>query len=367
MIEVKNLTKKYGLNTAVSDLNFTVQKGLIYGFLGPNGAGKSTTMNIITGCLAATEGEVIIDGHDIFEEPLEAKRLIGYLPEIPPLYVEMTPYEYLDFVAEAKGLPSAEADRQIAEIMQQTGITDVSGRLIGNLSKGYRQRVGIAQAMIGNPEIIILDEPTVGLDPKQIIEIRNLIRDLAENHTVILSSHILSEIQTVCDRVIIISNGHLVADDTIDDLVRQYSGDGNSILISAKCDSDKVSEILDGIDGILEYTITERGEYVDVVIITDNQTDLRETIFRTFAESGVSLTKLTDGSLSFEEIYLRLTEEAPSVADEPGNADLLENDENTADDSNDDENVENELFTDNDAKIEEEEEEEAEKEGSDEE
>ena len=197
MIEVKHLTKRYGNHVAVNDLNFTIDKGKVYGFLGPNGAGKSTTMNIITGCLGATEGEVLIDGHSITEEPMQAKRLIGYLPEQPPVYMDMTPAEYLDFVARAKGIPAKERAQQIETVTEKTRIQDVRNRLIRNLSKGYRQRVGIAQALLGRPEIIILDEPTVGLDPAQIIEIRELIRELGKEHTMVLSSHILSEVHAV--------------------------------------------------------------------------------------------------------------------------------------------------------------------------
>ena len=215
MIEVKNLTKKYGSFCAVSDLSFTIEKGKIYGFLGPNGAGKSTTMNIVTGCLSATDGQVLVDGADIFKDPLTAKKKIGYLPELPPLYTEMTPAEYLSFVAEAKGVGYEEAPRQVREVMELTQITHVADRLIRNLSKGYRQRVGIAQALLGNPEVILLDEPTVGLDPRQIMEIRELIRSLGQTKTVIVSSHILAEISAVCDHVMILSHGRLVANDSL--------------------------------------------------------------------------------------------------------------------------------------------------------
>ena len=224
MIEVSHLTKRYGGHTAVSDLSFTIEKGQIYGFLGPNGAGKSTTMNIMTGCLAASEGEVRIDGHDIFEEPQQAKRLIGYLPEQPPLYLDRTPREYLTFVGRAKGIKDKTLPEQIGRVMEVTQITDVADRLIKHLSKGYRQRVGIAQALLGDPEVVILDEPTVGLDPKQIIEIRSLIQSLGQKHTVILSSHILSEVQAVCQTILIISKGHLVACDTPENLERLFSG-----------------------------------------------------------------------------------------------------------------------------------------------
>jgi len=226
LIEVTNLSKRYGDHVAVRNLSFTVEDGKIYGFLGPNGAGKSTTMNMITGCLAATTGEIRIGGYDIFEEPEKAKRLIGYLPEIPPLYTDRTPREFLRFVAEAKRIPKGEIAEQLSCVMETAKITDVADRLIGNLSKGYRQRVGIAQALLGNPDYIILDEPTVGLDPLQIIEIRDLIRSLGGKHTVILSSHILSEVQAVCQEVLVIADGSLVACDTIDHLKERFSGAG---------------------------------------------------------------------------------------------------------------------------------------------
>lgn len=222
MIEVRDLTRKYGNHIAVNDLSFTLNDGHIYGFLGPNGAGKSTTMNMITGCLAATEGTVRIGGYDIFEEPEKAKALLGYLPEIPPLYTDRTPREYLRFVAEAKRVPKPEISLQIDEVMEKTKITEVADRLICNLSKGYRQRVGIAQALLGKPKYIILDEPTVGLDPLQIIEIRELIKSLGEDHTVILSSHILSEVQAVCDEVLVISDGTLLACDTLENLKERF-------------------------------------------------------------------------------------------------------------------------------------------------
>ena len=224
MIEVKNLVKKYGSHLAVDHLNFTVDTGQIYGFLGPNGAGKSTTMNIMTGYLGATEGEVLINGHNILEEPEAAKKCIGYLPEMPPLYTDMKVNEYLKFVAELKKIPKPERQEQIEKVMLMVKIMDVQDRLIKNLSKGYRQRVGLAQAILGYPEVIILDEPTVGLDPKQIIEIRDLIKSLKKKHTVILSSHILSEVSAVCDYVLIISHGKLVASDTPENLGKLAEG-----------------------------------------------------------------------------------------------------------------------------------------------
>lgn len=219
MIEVKHLTKRYGNTAVVDDLSFRVEQGQIYGFLGPNGAGKSTTMNMITGYIAATEGEILINGHNILTEPKQAKASLGYLPEIPPLYPEMTVHEYLTFVAELKGISGEQRAEEVAQAEKTLHIEDVSSRLIRNLSKGYRQRVGFAQALLGMPEILILDEPTVGLDPLQIIEIRQLIKDLGEKHTIILSSHILSEVSAICDHILIIQNGHLVADDTTENLL----------------------------------------------------------------------------------------------------------------------------------------------------
>ena len=218
VIEVSGLTKRYGKNTAVDHLSFRVKKGQIYGFLGPNGAGKTTTMNMLTGYLAPTEGQIRIDGHDISEEPVEARRRIGYLPEIPPLYLDMTPLEYLRFVAELKGVAKEKRESEVERVMEKTQIQDMQERLIRHLSKGYRQRVGLAQALLGDPEVLILDEPMVGLDPKQIIEIRELIRSLGKKHTVILSSHILSEITSICDHVMIISHGKLAASDTPENL-----------------------------------------------------------------------------------------------------------------------------------------------------
>lgn len=223
MISVEHLTKCYGDFVAVKDLSFEIEEGHVYGFLGPNGAGKSTTMNIMTGCLSATEGQVKIGGYDIFEEPLQAKKLIGYLPEQPPLYMNETPEEYLKFVGEAKGLRGQELREQIEGVIKQTKLQEVRGRLICKLSKGYKQRVGVAQALMGNPKIIILDEPTVGLDPIQIIEIRDLIKQLGKNHTVILSSHILSEVQAICEKILIISQGKLVAFDDTENLVKNAS------------------------------------------------------------------------------------------------------------------------------------------------
>ena len=255
MIEVKNLVKKYGDHTAVDHLSFTVEKGQIYGFLGPNGAGKSTTMNIMTGYLGATDGEVLINGHDILKEPEAAKKSIGYLPELPPLYMDMTVMEYLKFSTELKKIKKEDREAEIEKALKLVKLADVQDRLIKNLSKGYKQRVGLAQAILGFPEIIILDEPTVGLDPKQIIEIRELIRELAKEHTVILSSHILAEIREVCDYIMIISKGKLVASDTPEHLEELMNG-SDTIHIETRAEEETVREILSGLKDIEDVTLS---------------------------------------------------------------------------------------------------------------
>lgn len=308
MIEVKHLCKKYGSHIAIQDLNFTIDKGMIYGFLGPNGAGKSTTMNIITGCLGATEGEVTIDGYSIGEEPLYAKKSIGYLPEQPPLYVDMTPEEYLRFVAEAKGLSRQEKKAQIDQVMDKTGIRAVRDRLISNLSKGYKQRVGIAQALLGNPEVIILDEPTVGLDPAQIIEIRELIRDLGKEHTIILSSHILSEVQAVCDSIMIISGGRLAASDTPDNLTKLFAGT-TTLHLEAKCSAEQADRILTNVWMIESRDIKQGSE--DTVLITlkpAGNADIRENVFNAFAKAQLPLLEMRTTRASLEDVFLELTQ-----------------------------------------------------------
>ena len=299
MIEVRNLVKKYGNHLAVDHLNFTVESGQIYGFLGPNGAGKSTTMNIMTGYLGATEGEVLINGHNILDEPEAAKHFIGYLPEMPPLYVDMKVREYLTFVAELKKIPKAEREEQIDKVIHMVQLGDVEERLIRNLSKGYKQRVGLAQAILGFPEIIILDEPTVGLDPKQIIEIRQLIRELAKEHTVILSSHILAEIQEVCDYIMIISKGHLVASDTPENLEKALSNQRQTELV-AKGEMEKVQQILEGLEGIQKVEVTEgKEEGTTRVTFTSNPgTDSKEELFYAFAEAKCPLLQIVDSQTS---------------------------------------------------------------------
>ena len=315
MIEVKNLTKKYGNNLAVDNLSFTIEDGNIYGFLGPNGAGKSTTMNIITGCLSATSGSVSIDGKDIFENPIEAKKSIGYLPEQPPLYIDMTPYEYLDFVADAKGISKADKLSEIESVMEKTGIRDVANRLIRNLSKGYKQRVGIAQAMLGSPKIIILDEPTVGLDPKQIIEIRELIRSLSKEHTVILSSHILSEIQEVCDKVIIIANGKLKANGTLDEVANQNS-EYNNITLIARATPEAVLEIVDNIEEIVHYAVFEHEDGAVSEIAVPCEIDIRERLFSEFVAKGITLLEMSTVRPSLETVYLSLTEKLDEIEED---------------------------------------------------
>ena len=314
MIEVTNLTKKYGDHIAVDHLSFRVEKGQIYGFLGPNGAGKSTTMNIITGYLAATEGTVTIDGKDVQKDPEEAKRSIGYLPELPPLYVDMTVREYLDFVAELKKVPKKERKQQIDEVMEMTQITDMQQRLIRNLSKGYRQRVGLAQAILGYPEVIILDEPTVGLDPKQIIEIRDLIRKLGENHTVILSSHILSEVSAVCDHIMIIAHGKLVASDSPENLQKLMSG-SMELDLEVKGSAAAVKSALQEISQIdrIEENTEASKNVAKLKVISKENADIREQVFYALADAKLPILEMTHAEKSLEDIFLELTEDvAPS-------------------------------------------------------
>ncbi|MBQ8537332.1 MAG: ABC transporter ATP-binding protein [Clostridia bacterium] len=311
MIEVSHLTKKYGAHTAVDDLSFTIGKGSVHGFLGPNGAGKSTTMNIITGCLGATQGEVTIGGVDIFEEPLKAKKLIGYLPELPPLYTDMTPREYLRFVMEAKGIPKKNQAQQLLMAIEKTGITQVADRLIRTLSKGYRQRVGLAQALLGDPQVIILDEPTVGLDPAQIIEIRELIRELGKEHTVILSSHILSEVSAVCDSIMIISHGKLVASDTPDNLTHLFAGTA-TVSLTALASQAEMEPLLNGLDGIEKLTWHTGDEMQTAVDIqTQVDADIRRELFFRFANAGKPIIELTRSHASLEDVFLELTQETP--------------------------------------------------------
>ena len=310
MIEVNNLVKRYGDHTAVDHLSFKIEKGKIYGFLGPNGAGKSTTMNMITGYIASTEGTVTIDGHDILDEPEQAKKCIGYLPEMPPLYFDMTVLEYMNFVADLKKIPKDKKKSMVAEVMEMVKITDMKNRLIKNLSKGYKQRVGLAQAILGYPEVIILDEPTVGLDPKQIIEIRDLIKSLKEKHTVILSSHILSEVSAVCDYVLIISHGKLVASDTPENLGKLAEG-SNTLNLIVKGEKDKICTALGQIEGVKNVTAADAKEEHawNVNVSTNEDRDVREEVFFKMADAKCPILEMQSRKVSLEEIFLELTED----------------------------------------------------------
>ena len=308
MIEVTGLSKRYGNHLAVDDVSFSISKGEIVGFLGPNGAGKSTIMNIVTGYLSLTQGAVTVDGFDVVENPEEAKKRIGYLPEIPPLYVDMKVREYLNFIYDLKKVKFPKKPH-IDKILRLVKIDHVENRLIKNLSKGYRQRVGFAQALVGNPDVLILDEPTVGLDPKQIIEIRNLIAKLGRNHTIILSSHILSEIQAVCERVIIINRGQIIADDTPNNLSKKLSKD-HSLLVRVQAEEKEMYKALNAISGVKSVNCLgskEEGTY-DFVIVPEENEDIRAVVYKKIVERGKTLLSLESNELSLEQIFLRLTE-----------------------------------------------------------
>ena len=307
MIEVSHLTKRYGNHLALSDLSFTIPNGQIYGLLGPNGAGKSTTMNILTGCLAATSGEVRIDGVDIFEDPMAAKRHLGYLPEQPPVYMDRTPWEYLRFVARAKGVKNLA--QEVDRVMDLTQIADVRDRLIRNLSKGYRQRVGIAQAILGDPDIIILDEPTVGPDPRQITEIRELIQKLGENKTVILSSHILGEVQAVCERLLILSKGKLVACDTPANLEKQMSS-ASALEIDVCASREQAEKLLSRLPNVQSFKSKGTADRCQIRLETEKEhlEDLSKAVFFALAEAGTPLLAMTPPKARLEDIFLELTE-----------------------------------------------------------
>ena len=310
MIKVEHLTKYYGDFLAVDDLSFEIDEGHVYGFLGPNGAGKSTTMNIMTGCLSATSGRVSIGGFDIFEEADSAKRLIGYLPEQPPLYMNETPLEYLRFVGEAKGLRGEELNAQIESVIHQVRIEGVKGRRISALSKGYKQRVGIAQALLGNPKVIILDEPTVGLDPLQIIEIRDLIRQLGQDHTVILSSHILSEVQAICEKILIIAHGRLVAFDAPDQLERSLLGT-NEITFTTDAPAERVRSILAGVKHVFDIRVSQPENGLVQARMQTSSKNIYNTsreVFFAFAKRDIALLELNLKKASLEDIFIELTE-----------------------------------------------------------
>ena len=308
MIKVSHLTKNYGNHVAVDDISLDIKPGKIYGFLGPNGAGKSTTMNIITGYLAPTSGEVLIDGHDIYKEPEEAKACIGYLPEIPPLYVDMKVCEYLKFVCELKKVKKEDRDKEVERVMDLTKVSDVQNRIINNLSKGYRQRVGMAQALIGSPKVIILDEPTVGLDPNQIKEVRDLIKSLAGEHTVILSSHILSEISETCSHVFIIDKGKIIANNAIETL-SNYFNSKQVLEIVAKGDKDKCKEIIEAIEDIESVSVengTEEGT-VNITVTATYSKDVREDVSLALSSEKISIFEMKEDTKSLEDVFLELT------------------------------------------------------------
>ena len=311
MIEVKNLVKRYGDHTAVDHLTFTAPKGQILGFLGPNGAGKSTTMNIITGYMSATEGTVTVDGVDIYEEPEKVKKMIGYLPEFPPLYPDMTVLEYLNFAADIKKVSKKEKKQMIGEIMEATGITPMADRLIKHLSKGYKQRVGLAQAIMGYPEVILLDEPTVGLDPKQIIEIRELIKKLSKNHTIILSSHIMQEVSAVCDSVLIIDKGRMILQDKPENLSTRLGSTGG-LKLTVKGGRDKVLAELGKISRIISMEEQEpSGEgMVDLTVYCKENDDIREEVFYAMSEAKLPILEMHMIRMSLEDIFLKVTNKA---------------------------------------------------------
>ena len=317
MIEVQHLTKRYGRVTAVEDVSFRVERGEILGFLGPNGAGKTTTMRILTGYMPATEGKAIVAGFDVFDQPIEAKRRTGYLPETPPLYHDMTVRDYLTFVAKIKGVPSADRAERIKAIMQRTRIDDVGEKLCAKLSKGYKQRVGLAQALIHNPDVLILDEPTAGLDPKQIIETRQLIKELAGDHTIILSTHILPEVSQTCDRVVIINKGHVVAVDTPDNLTARLQG-SETLYVQIDAAGTDAVPALQRVAGVTRVIESDRSNgIVGYEVESEQGRDIRRELSRAVVTSGWGLLELRPTRMSLEDIFLSLTtedlEQAPAV------------------------------------------------------
>jgi ABC-2 type transport system ATP-binding protein len=306
VIEVQHISKRYGRVTAVDDVSFRVERGEILGFLGPNGAGKTTTMRILTGYMPATEGHATVAGYDIFTHPLEAKRRTGYLPETPPLYPDMTVREYLDFVSRIKGVPSAGRRDRIASVMERTHVADMADRHCGKLSKGYRQRVGLAQALIHNPEVLILDEPTAGLDPKQIIETRDLIRSLAGDHTVVLSTHILPEVAQTCQRVVIINRGRVVAVDTPDNLTARLKGT-ETMFVQVDAGADEPGPVLAAVPGVMRVTSADGHASGAFEVESNRGTDVRRELARTIVNRGWGLLELRPMRMSLEDVFLQVT------------------------------------------------------------
>ena len=317
MIEVQHLTKRYGRVTAVDDITFRVERGEILGFLGPNGAGKTTTMRILTGYMPATEGKAIVAGFDVFEQPLEAKRRTGYLPETPPLYPDMSVIEYLDFVARIKGVPGSERRQRIRDVMERTQVADMANRLTGKLSKGYKQRVGLAQALIHNPDVLILDEPTAGLDPKQIIETRSLIKRLAGDHTIILSTHILPEVSQTCQRVVIINQGHVVAVDTPDNLTARLRG-SETMYVQVDANGADAIATLNGVPGVTRVAESDRrGAAIGYEVDSEKGRDVRRDLARAIVQNGWGLLELRPMRVSLEEVFLSvITEDVQTPAAE---------------------------------------------------
>jgi ABC-2 type transport system ATP-binding protein len=314
VIEVQNLTKRYGRVTAVDDISFRVERGEILGFLGPNGAGKTTTMRILTGYMPATEGKAIVAGFDVFDQPVEAKRRTGYLPETPPLYPDMSVIEYLAFVAKIKGVPAADQRQRIKAVMERTRIADMANRLCSKLSKGYKQRVGLAQALIHNPDVLILDEPTAGLDPKQIIETRQLIKELAGDHTIILSTHILPEVSQTCQRVVIINKGRVVAVDTPDNLTERLRGSA-TIYVQVDANGADVSATIGRVAGVTRVVESDRhNSQVGYEVVSEGGQDVRRALASTVVTNGWGLLELRPARMSLEEVFLKLTQidEAPA-------------------------------------------------------
>jgi ABC-2 type transport system ATP-binding protein len=324
VIEVQNLTKRYGRVTAVDDISFRVERGEILGFLGPNGAGKTTTMRILTGYMPATEGKAFVAGFDVFEQPIDAKRRTGYLPETPPLYPDMTVLEYLAFVAKIKGVPSADQKQRVRAVMERTHVADMANRLCSKLSKGYKQRVGLAQALIHNPDVLILDEPTAGLDPKQINETRMLIKELAGDHTIILSTHILPEVSQTCQRVVIINKGKVVAVDTPGNLTDRLSG-SSTMYIQVDANGGDASGALSRIAGVARVVEADRrDDVVGYEVVSESGRDVRRDLANTVVTSGWGLVELRPARISLEEVFLTLTEvdeqPAPQAEGEQPNA-----------------------------------------------
>ena len=334
MIQVKKLVKKYGGHVAVDDLTFTVEQGKIYGFLGPNGAGKTTTMNVMTGYIAANGGTVIIDGHDILKEPLKAKACIGYLPEVPPLYPDMTVREFLLFAAELKKLPKTERKKQVQELMERLELDEMKNRLIRNLSKGYRQRVGLAQALVGNPKVLILDEPMVGLDPKQIIEMRDLIKGLAGEHTVILSSHILSEISAVCDHIMIISRGKLAASGSPDELQKMMQGTAQ-LVVTVIGEQEQARGVLERMEKVSDFAFEDGGEEGSILIrlSVKEDADIRKELSVALAGAGMPVLSMNRSEKSLEDIFLELTEVETETVEEEDETDDEESEDGKGEDT----------------------------------